>query len=239
MGSDRLPGGRSAGVQAAGEGPVGAVRRSRVGGSRRSLAERVTPAMIVGLLLALLSFVLVAAVLRDRREMTTALVPVRVISAGEALTAESVEVVKLPKSVEFSAALISEADLASGSLVAGRVLPVGEPITRSAVGSGSARAPVRVIALPLAGWGAAGGELEVGDQVDVVDTRSDATVYVVQGATVIDRSAASVAGSPLGSASNQVWVSIEVTEEQALQIAAVVEADKFVLVRSTGVTVGP
>ena len=77
------------------------------------------------------------------------------------------------------------------------------------------------------------------DQVDVIDTRSDATVYVVQGATVIDRSAASVAGSPLGSASNQVWVSIEVTEEQALQIAAVVEADKFVLVRSTGVTVGP
>lgn len=203
---------------------------------RRSVAERFTPAMLVGLVAALVAFVVVAAVLKDRRATTTALVPTRAIAAGEALTPAVVRVVEIPVADGVTSALVTEADLKSGTLVAGRTLVVGEPVARSAVGAQSARPAARVMSLPLAGWGAAGGELSVGDQIDVIDTRADTTAYVVQGATVVARSGSTGgAGTGLGVTTSQVWVSIEVSQDQALLVAAVVEADKFVVVRSTGV----
>src|SRR5687768_5839614 len=64
--------------------------RRRPRSPRRRISERLTASMVVGVVLALLAFVLVAAVLRDRREMTTALVPTQRIPAGVAITPQMV-----------------------------------------------------------------------------------------------------------------------------------------------------
>ena len=210
-------------------------RRRQTAGGRR-VTERVTASMVVGVVLALLAFVLVAAVLRDRREMTTGLVPRERIPAGAVIAPEMVDKVAFPTSVPFAATLLSAEALDDG-LVAGRTLEPGEPVTRSAVGDGAARVVGRVMSIPIASWGDVGGELVVGDQIDVIDTR-EAPAYVVQGAAVVDR--ASGDGSSGGlSAGTRLWVSIEVTGEEALTVAGVIEAGDFVIVRSTGANPTP
>jgi hypothetical protein len=67
----------------------------------------------------------------------------------------------------------------------------------------------------------------------VIDTRADPPVYVVQGATVVDRASGDGAGGVLSTAT-KLWVSIQVTADQGLAMAAVIDADKFVVIRSTG-----
>ena len=219
--------------------PVDVPSADRTG--RRRLIERITPGLLVGLLAALLAFVLVAGVLRDRRSMIDAVVPMRVIAAGEQVSADDVELVEVPESASFATGLVTHAEVLTGGLVAGRVLVPGEPVTRSAVGESSGRVPSRVMALPLRSWGDTGGELSVGDTVDVVDTRAEPALFVVQAALVVDRSSDPSADGGLGGrvGSEEVWVAVEVTAEEALRLSEVVAADEFVLVRSTGVPEGP
>lgn len=207
---------------------------------RRRLIERITPGLLVGLLAALLAFVLVAGVLRDRRSTVDAVVPTRLIAAGEQVSIDDVEFVEVPESAAFTTGLVTRDEVLSGGLLAGRVLVPGEPVTRSAVGESSGREPSRVMALPLSGWGDSGGELAVGDTVDVVDTRAAPAVFVVQAALVVDRSSVLSAEGGLGGrvGSDEVWVAVEVTADQALRLSEVVAADEFVLVRSTGVPAG-
>jgi hypothetical protein len=209
-------------------------------GVRRRLLERITPGLLVGLLAALLAFVLVAGVLRDRRATVEAAVPTRVIAAGETVSVDAIEFVELPESASFVSTLVTRAEIVAGEVTAGRALVVGEPVTRSAVGVSTGRAPSRVMALPLGGWGAAGGELSVGDTIDVVDTRSEPATFVVQAALVVDRSSSVADEGGLGGrvGSEDVWVAVEVTADEALRLAEVVAADEFVVVRSTGVPEG-
>ena len=54
--------------------------------------------------------------------------------------------------------------------MASRTLQPGEPVPRSAVGARNESSGARVMAIPVESWQAAGGELDVGDQVDVIDT---------------------------------------------------------------------
>lgn len=179
----------------------------------------------------MLAFVLVAAVLADRREMTTGLVPIEPIPAGVVISGEMVETVAFPASVPFADRLVSPGALDSG-LVAGRMLEAGEPVTRSAVGEGMVRPLGRVMSIPIGSWGEVGGELVVGDQIDVIDT-SDDPVYVIQSAPVLARAAGDGAGGALTS-SARLWVSIEVTGDEALVLAGSIERGRFVVIRSTG-----
>jgi hypothetical protein len=204
---------------------------------RRPLLERVTPGLLVGLLAGLLAFVLVAGVLRDRRSMVEAAVPTRVIAAGETVSMDAVEFVEVPESAAFASSLVGRYEISTGAVTAGRALVVGEPVTQSAVSASSGREPSRVMALPLDGWGAAGGELSVGDTIDVVDTRVAPAVFVVQGTVVVDRSADPASDGGLGGrvGLGEVWVAVEVTAEEALRLSEVVAANEFVVIRSTGV----
>lgn len=201
---------------------------------RGRLSERITLTMIVGTLALLLAFVSVIAVLSDRREMVEVIVPSERIPAGAVISADNVEVIEMPASVPFSDDLLGEDRLVEG-LVAGRTLEVGEPIGASAIGEGSSRPIGRSMAIPISSWGLTGGELEVGDEIDVVDTRDGGAVYVMTGAVVIDRSSSSGTGGGLTATREELWVAIEVTSGDALELAEVIEADEFLIVRSTGV----
>jgi len=197
---------------------------------RRRLAERLTPGLIAGLIAALLAFVVIAGVLRERSEMTEVVVASRSLTAGEPITRADVDVVEIPTDVVFADDLVASADLDDGQLYAGRVLRAGEPIVRSSTSDSGLSDDRRTMALGLPDWGAAGGELEVGDVIDLVDTSGDAPRYIVQRASVVARSTGDPA-SGLG-AGRGVWVSIEVTESEALAVAKVVAEDSFIVVRS-------
>lgn len=197
------------------------------------LADRMTPPTMFGLMAALAVFVLVALLLQDRREMVAVAMTSERVPAGASITDSMVERVEIPASVSFSDGLVPF-DEAIGS-VASRTLQPGEAVPRSAVGARSESSGARVMAVPVESWQAAGGELDVGDRVDVIDTGDGGPRYVVSGAAVVGRASPEGGGGLVGSqSSGDLWVSVEVTATQALDLAAVIDGNDFVLVRSTG-----
>jgi hypothetical protein len=95
------------------------------------------------------------------------------------------------------------------------------------------------MAIPLASWTVAGGELDVGDQVDVIDTGDGGPRFVLSGAAVVARASDDAAGGLVQSSSDELWIAVEVSATEALALASVIERDEFVLVRSTGATAVP
>ena len=115
-------------------GPAAAVDTGlvcRVGGG---WLDRITVSTVIGLVAALLVFVLMALLLRDRREMVTVAVASERIPAGTTITEAMVEAVEVPASVSFVDGLVRFDDLGESSVAARTVQP-GEALPRSALGS--------------------------------------------------------------------------------------------------------
>jgi Flp pilus assembly protein CpaB len=215
------------------------VRASRSKPPRRrrpELAERITLNVVVGVVAALLAFVLAAALLADRRETITIAVANQQIAAGTPLTADLVSSEQVPSNVGFSGELLPFDRVVAGGLVAARTVQPGEPLALSAVGESDSTAPRRVMSIPLEAWQAANGDIEVGDQVDViVTTREEGSRYVLTAAAVVGRSSAGESGGLVGGAStSDLVITVEVNSDQALDLAAAIEAGTITVVRSTG-----
>jgi Flp pilus assembly protein CpaB len=209
-------------------------RRHRQMRARRGLADRITVSTVIGLVAALLVFVLVAVLLRDRREMVTVAVASERIPAGTTITPAMVHRAELPASTSFVGGLVRFDDMGTSSVAARTVQP-GEVLSRSALGSRQSSSGARVMAIPVESWQAVGGELDVGDQVDVIDTGEAGPRYVLSGAAVVARATDSSGGGLVSSSSSgKLWIDVEVTAAEALELAAVIDAGDFVLVRSTG-----
>lgn len=207
---------------------------------RRSLSERITLNVVVGVIAALLAFVLAAALLADRREMSTVAVARDRIAAGTPLTPDLVVEEEVPADTEFVGTLLPIDRVAAGGLVATRTIQAGEAIPLSASGDAGSVTPSRVMSIPLDPAQAANGAIEVGDQVDVIVTSPEGEArYVLRSAPVVDRSADSSGGGLVGAGrSSELVISVEVDEAQALDLAAAIEAGTITVVRSTGVEVG-
>ena len=107
--------------------------------------------------------------------------------AGATITESMVDRSEVPSSVAFVDGLVTFDEL-SPATVATRTLQAGEAIPRSAIGGREQTSGARVMAIPVESWQAAGGELDVGDQVDVIDTGEGGPRYVLSGAAVVGRS---------------------------------------------------
>ena len=210
-------------------GGARSARRARaMRGQRRGLAERVTLPMLLGVVAALLGFVAALGVLRDRRQTFEVLVPVERVPAGATLTAENTRVDEVAGSVAFSGGLADASMLGS---VVGRTLEPGEPVLLSSIAGETAQSSKQVMPLPIGSWAVTGGEVELGDRLDVIDTRGDVAEYVLRNAIVVGRSGDGGGGL---TASSELWVSVEVEEDQALVVAELIAANDFVIVRSGG-----
>lgn len=210
--------------------------RARPVRQRRSLSERLTLNLVVGVVAGLLAFVLVAALLADRRDRTSVSVARAQIAAGTVITPDLVTSEAVPNDTGFVDQLVSFERIESGDLVATRTIQAGEPLVASSTGEAGAAEPARVMSIPLEAWQAANGQIEVGDQVDViVSTRDAAARYVLTGAPVVDRSASSSTGGLVGSTqSADLVITVEVDVDEALELAAAIEAGNLTVVRSTG-----
>ena len=214
-------------------------RRSRPTRRRPRLAERLTLNLVVGVVAALLAFVLAASLLTDRREMTIVVVAKGQIAPGEAITPSMVTSEELPASTRFVDQLVTLERVESAELVATRTVQPGEPLIVSAVGEPGSATPRRVMSIPLESWQAADGAIEVGDQVDVIATRDDDARYVLQSAAVVDRSGTDEGGGLVGGNRNgDLVITVEVDVNQALDLAAAIESGTLTVVRSTGATAG-
>ncbi len=199
----------------------------------RSVRERLTGRNLLAVGASLLTFVLIAAALQDRRATVTVAVAARDIPAGTQLTPDLVRLTEVPASVPFAAGLVRADRLESGGLVAIRTVLAGEPLVDAAVGSGPAGAGQRVMSIPLAAEQAADGRIEVGDRIDVIQAGDDGARYVLVGAEVIGRSS-SGGGGIVSAGSGDLVLSVVVDDQQALAVAAALHDGELTAVRSTG-----
>ena len=158
--STRQPGrGRSASSP-----PASACRR------RRGWLDRITVSTVIGLVAALLVFVLTAVLLRDRREMVTVAVASERIPAGDDDHASRwSRRWRCRRRCRSSTAWSGSTTWASRRWRRARCSRVRRCPARR-WGRVTSTSGARVMAIPVESWQAAGGELDVGDQVDVIDT---------------------------------------------------------------------
>lgn len=202
---------------------------------RRPLTERLTLNVVVGLIAALLAFVLAASLLADRREMITVAVARDRIPAGTAITPEMLQSQELPADTEFVDTLVPFDSAGLTSSVATRTIQAGEPLTGSAIGAPGSVTGQRVMSISLESWQAANGELQVGDQIDVIEATRDGSRYVLTNAAVVGRSGGDESGGLVGGTrSGELVILVEVDSAEALELAAAIEAGTIMVVRSTG-----
>jgi Flp pilus assembly protein CpaB len=202
---------------------------------RRPLTERLTLNVVVGLVAALLAFVLAASLLADRREMITVAVARDRIPAGTAITPEMLQSEELPADTEFADTLVPFDSPGLETSVATRTIQAGEPLTGSAIGASGSVTGQRVMSISLESWQAANGELQVGDQIDVIEATRDGSRYVLTNAAVVGRSGGGESGGLVGGTrSGELVILVEVDSAEALELAAAIEAGTIMVVRSTG-----
>jgi hypothetical protein len=91
------------------------------------------------------------------------------------------------------------------------------------------------MSISLESWQAANGELQVGDQIDVIEATRDGSRYVLTNAAVVGRSGGDESGGLVGGTrSGELVILVEVDSAEALELAAAIEAGTIMVVRSTG-----
>ena len=185
-------------------------------------------------LAGLLTFVLVANALRSRDATIDVVVAHSDVAPGAVVGPAVTGTAALPASSSLRGAMLSPDVLGSERWVALRRIAAGEPILRSAVAKAAAPGGQRAMSVPVSPDHAAGGELSVGDRVDVIDADGAQATYVVRNAEVIGVAPRRSSAGFSSSSSGQFYVTIAVDAEPALRLASAIRAGKIEVVRATG-----
>lgn len=201
---------------------------------RRPLRTRLASGHLLMILAGVLTFVLVANALRSRDATVEVALAVADVAPGAVLGAGSIRTAALPASSSLRDSLVAPEVLGAERWVATRRIAAGEPLLRSALLRAAAPNGLRAMSVPVSPDHAAGGELNIGDRVDVISADGPQALYVVRNAEVIGvaprRGSAGLSSSPTG----QFYVTIAVEADPALRLAAAIRAGKLEVLRSTG-----
>ncbi|MGH8917247.1 MAG: RcpC/CpaB family pilus assembly protein, partial [Actinomycetes bacterium] len=151
-----------------------------------------------------------------------------VVDAGATRTAT------LPASSSLRGALVSPEKLRADRWVATRRIAAGEPVVASALSRAAAPNGLRAMSVPISPDHAAGGELSVGDRVDVINADGPQALYVVRNAEVIGVAPKRGSAGFSSSSTGQFYVTIAVEADPALRLAAAIRAGKLEVLRTTG-----
>lgn len=201
---------------------------------KRSRFRGVSRAAALTWLAGTLAFVLSASVLRDRAERIEVLVAARDIPAGTELTTAMVRPVELDADSPLAKALVRRGGVRPGMIVSGAVLK-GSPIRTADLASAAAGDRLRSMSIQVDRAQAVGGDLRVGDRVDVIRVVDGTPTYVVTGVQVISvASSRSGRGLTASSAPGGFFVVVRVDAREALALAGAMEGGGLQVVRSTG-----
>jgi Flp pilus assembly protein CpaB len=195
---------------------------------------RPTMAHAVMVLAGLVTFVLVATVLRERSATVEVVVAAEDLPAGTPLTRASLALVAVDAGSALLGSLARPADLVDG-VVLWRPVASGEPLLRSHLGSGASTSGRRTLALPVERLVVDGLDLRPGDLVDVVAVASDGSArYAVSQVEVarLPGSGPTGLGRPVETATT--WLTVAVSRDEALALASAMGSGRVVVVRSTG-----
>jgi Flp pilus assembly protein CpaB len=182
----------------------------------------------------LLAFVLVAVVTADRRQVVNIAVAREDVASGVALRQSLFRRAELPADSELTDGLVAYEELAHGSSVTDRPVAAGDPLRRSDLRGRGDTKGLRSVSIPVARSHAAGGAIEVGDRVDVIDVVDGTATFVVTDAEVARIAGDSSPGGITGGATQEFFVVVLVDAPGALAVAQAVADGTVDIVVSTG-----
>ncbi|MGI8822978.1 MAG: Flp pilus assembly protein CpaB [Acidimicrobiia bacterium] len=199
---------------------------------RRRLTSRIGLLHVVAVASGLLAFLLILSWMRASQQLLPVAVAVDTIRAGTLIDPGAVEFVEVSADAAFDGRVLSPADMGrlDGS-VATRQITAGEPILDTDLRPVDVPAGLRAMSVPLDPSRAAGGDLAVGDRVDLIGTADGGSRYIAVGLAVIG--VPGPQSSTFGTG-NAYAVTVAVDAEEALAIAAALDGGKVHLLRSTG-----
>jgi len=176
---------------------------------------------------------LVLAWTRSQDDFVSVLLAANDIRSGTLIEADDLRVTEMPSDSSVAMVMVpaSEASALVGQ-VATRPIVIDEPILRTDLRPVVAEGGRRAMSFPLAPANAVGGELTVGDEVDVLVVTDDATRFVAERVPVLALPVAAPGGLVAGSSA--WWVVLAVEDQDALEIAYGVEHGTIYLLRATG-----
>lgn len=200
--------------------------------ARRRLGRRLSATHVVIAIVVILAFVLNLLVLQDRSSTTLVSVADRALATGSVIDRSSLRLVPVDSDFEGISRLVTEDDLAGlEGYVLARPIPEGGLFDRAALvdpGSGSG---LRSMSLPVPVEHAAGGSLAAGDRVDVIAVADGTARFVAVDLEVI--SVSETGSGAIGSISSY-HVVVNVTADEALELAEALAAGPVEVLRATG-----
>ncbi|MFN8037540.1 MAG: SAF domain-containing protein [Acidimicrobiia bacterium] len=199
---------------------------------RRSLASRLSAGHLVMIVAGLLGALLSLAALRASDHRVEVAVAAHEMPAGSTFDSNDVRWVRVAADGDVTRALVRRDDVTAlrGTIATSRVR-AGELLSRHALVRAAAPHRARSLGIPVTPEHAVGGDVQVGDRVDVLSTDGESAGLVVANLEVRDVKRQS---STLGGGDDKLTVVVAVSAAQADALAPVLGSDKFVLALSTG-----
>jgi Flp pilus assembly protein CpaB len=186
---------------------------------------------VVAGLLAMLAF-LVATGESGGKQVAVA---ARGLAAGEPLSPGDFRYINARLPDATLTAMLRPADVgAISGKVTTHAIAEGEPVTTADVAAAAAPSQQRSMSIPIDPSHAVSGSLQRGDAVDVVDSSSGDSLYVVTDARVLAVGAPEGDKKALAGSPGKYAVTIAVDERSALRVAQAITGGKVDVVRATG-----
>ena len=203
--------------------------------AKRPWWSRASAAQIFMIVAGILAFIANLAILRAREDVVLIAVAATDINAGVTIE-ESVHIryVELNGSEDVLSPLVTADEVAaiSGSILSSPI-EAGEMFLESELVESVNPIDQRAIALAVGRDHAVGGDISIGDRVDVIWVDDDIARYVVTGVEVIDTTNNERTGGAF-SASQAFSITVAVDDVQALKLAEALNSGQIEVVRSTG-----
>jgi Flp pilus assembly protein CpaB len=202
---------------------------------RRPWWSRASAAQIFMIVAGILAFIANLAILRAREDVVLVAVAASDINAGVAIQESAhIDYVELNGSDDVLEPLITAEEVSgiTGFILSSPV-QAGEMFVESELVESVNPIDQRAIALSVGRDHAVGGDISIGDRVDVIWVDDDVARYVVTGVEVIDTTNSERTGGAF-SASQAFSITVAVDDVQALKLAEALNSGQIEVVRSTG-----
>ncbi len=185
---------------------------------------------------ALVTFVAVTSILRERNEMRTVAIARTELAAGSTIDGQSMDagfdVVSVRADSPLLDGVANPTAIPSGQL--SRPIAAGEPLRSTDVVPVESGSAIRTITVAVDEVTLTGLGLQVGDAVDVIGAADDGTLgFVVAGVRVARLPGGTAAGGAFA-VREDAFVTVEVSDAEALRIVGALRAGDVEIVRSTG-----
>lgn len=203
--------------------------------TKRPWWSRASAAQIFMIVAGILAFIANLAILRAREDVVLVAVAASDINAGVSIQeAAHIEYVELNGSDDVLAPLVTadEVPAIAGSILSSPIR-AGEMFVESELVASMNPIDQRAIAMAVGRDHAVGGDISIGDRVDIIWVNDDVARYVVTGVEVIDTTNSERTGGAF-SASQSFAITVAVDDVQALKLAEALNSGQIEVVRSTG-----